>query len=65
MTDPVQLLTIKEAAELLHVSASYLRNSDCPKVRLPGAKGDGRQVIRFNRADLLAWVASHSVGRVA
>lgn len=63
MTDT--LLTIREAAQLLHVSTSYLRNSDCPKIRLPGGRGDGRQVIRFDRAELLAWVASHSVGRVA
>lgn len=60
-----QLLTVKEAAALLKVSQSYLRNCDCPKVRLPGGRGDGRHVIRFDRAELQEWVQSHRVKRSA
>lgn len=51
------LLTQDEAAALLHVSARYLRASDCPKVLLPPARGR-RPLVRYDRAALLAWARS-------
>jgi hypothetical protein len=54
MTD---YLTQREAADLLRVSVSYLRASDCPKVLLPPSRGKKRPVVRYSRADLEAWVS--------
>ena len=53
--DPTPVLTQKEAATLLRVSVSYLRQSDCPKLLLPG-RGK-RPLVRYYRIDLLAWAA--------
>jgi hypothetical protein len=46
-------LTPKEAAEMLKVSVSYLRNSDCPKVLLP-TQGK-RAIVRYNRVEVEGW----------
>ena len=50
-----EFLTPKEAAQMLRVSAGYLRNSDCPKVLLP-TQGK-RAIVRYSRADIEAWAA--------
>lgn len=48
------LLTQKAAAKLLSVSVSYLRQSDCRKILLPGR---GRKsVLRYDPADLAEWI---------
>jgi hypothetical protein len=49
------VLTQREAAELLKVSARYLRDSSCPKLLLPGAGSHGRAVVRYVRAEVLKW----------
>lgn len=55
-------LTQREAAQQLHVSVSYLRNSDCPKLLLPSGRGK-RPLVRYLRADLERWTASRRVAR--
>lgn len=52
-----ELLLQKEAAQLLKVSARYLRDSDCPKVLLPPTRGK-RPLVRYRRAHVLAWAES-------
>lgn len=64
-TGTAQLLTAKEAATLLGVSVSYVRNCTLPKVMLPGGRGTGRCVVRIRRADLDAWIADHAMPRSA
>jgi hypothetical protein len=54
-----ELLTQKEAALVLRVSTRYLRNSDCPKVLLPPARGR-RPLVRYRRADVMAWADAWS-----
>ena len=50
-----KLLRPAEAARLLGVSVSYLRDSSCPKVMLP-SKGRGfKPFIRYVPAEVLAW----------
>lgn len=44
-SDERDFLTIEEAADYLRISADWLRNSDCPRVRL------GARVV-FYREDL-------------
>jgi hypothetical protein len=50
-----RLLAQKEAAELLGVSVSYLRESSCPKVLLPGTGPRGKPLVRYLRSDVLSW----------
>jgi hypothetical protein len=52
------LLTQREAAAVLHVSARYLRDSACPKLLLPGSGSHGRAVVRYVRAEVLYWALS-------
>ena len=47
------LLTQREAADLLRVSVSYLRASDCPKVLLPSS--GKRPLVRYRESELFAW----------
>lgn len=49
-----KLLKQREAADLLEVSVSYLRASDCPKVLLPPNRGK-RPLVRYDPAQLQAW----------
>ena len=60
LAEPRCLLKFKEAAARLGVSVSYLRASDCPKVRLPGQGPKGRDVVRIDPVALEAWVESWS-----
>lgn len=53
--DPDRLLTQKEAAEMLHVSPGYLRESSCPKILLEGNGSRGKPLVRYLRADVLNW----------
>jgi excisionase family DNA binding protein len=58
----MDLLTIREVAELLRCSPKTVhrlieRDASMPAIRLPG------QLVRFERARLLAWVADHAQGR--
>jgi predicted DNA-binding transcriptional regulator AlpA len=58
MTEP--LLRQKEAAALLGVSVAWLRASSCPKVLLPGNGPKGREIVRYDPADLRAWAESRN-----
>lgn len=51
------VLTQREAAHLARVSVSYLRASRCPKILLPGR--GRRPMVRYRRADVLAWLDAH------
>ena len=53
MTRP--LMRRKEAAQYLAVSLNWLRNSDCPKVLLPGQGPKGQSVVRYDPDDMDAW----------
>lgn len=50
-----RLLRQREAAVLLGVSVAWLRASQCPKVLLPGNGPKGREIVRYDPADLKAW----------
>lgn len=54
--DPAQpLWTLEQAADYLGVSARYFRDTDCPRVRLPG-RGPRRQpLLRFVPAVVAVW----------
>ena len=64
-------LTLRQAAELLHVSGAYLRASSCPKVLLPGNGPRNKALIRYVTDDLKEWATaprrhtSHSEGQSA
>ena len=49
-----EILTLREAANQLKVSGSWLRRSDCPRVRF------SMKMVRFNRAELLKWFNARS-----
>jgi hypothetical protein len=51
-------LTQRQAAELLQVSVSYLRASNCPKVLLPGNGRRGKPLVRYRMHDLVSWADS-------
>ena len=55
----------REAAYYLGVSARYLRESDCPKVLLPGNGKAGQPIVRYDPADVKTWVARWNTKRVA
>ena len=50
-----RLWTQPEAAYYLGVSARYLRESDCPKVLLPGTGKKGQPLVRYEPAAVMAW----------
>lgn len=54
-------LTQKEAAKLLRVSVAYLRASSCPKHLLPGNGAQGKPLVRYRRADVIAWSLSRTL----
>lgn len=60
---PPILLTQQEAAEVLRVSVSYLRERAVPQVHLPGRpRRDGREsrpLVRYRLADLQAWADAY------
>lgn len=50
-----RLWTIEQAAAYLVVSPRYLRDTDCPRLRLPG-RGPRRQaLLRFEPEAVRAW----------
>ena len=55
----------REAAYYLGVSARYLRESDCPKVLLPGNGKAGQPIVRYDPGDVKAWAARWNTKRVA
>ncbi len=55
----------REAAYYLGVSARYLRDSDCPKVLLPGNGKSGQPIVRYDPAGVKAWAARWNTKRVA
>ena len=50
-----RLWTQNEAAYYLGVSARYLRDSDCPKVLLPGTGKKGQPLVRYEPAAVKSW----------
>jgi hypothetical protein len=54
-------LTQREAADLLRVSVSYLRASNCPKHLLPGNGPKRRDLVRYRRDELLAWGSARAL----
>lgn len=55
------LWTEQQAAKYLCVSPRYLRQSACPKVRLPGNGVKQREsVVRYRPHEVIAWAASWS-----
>lgn len=56
-------LTQREAARLLRVSVSYLRESSCPKHLLPGNGPRGRPLVRYLRDEVLAWASARSLAQ--
>lgn len=50
------LWTIEQAAAYLEVSPRYLRDTDCPRVRLPGHGVRRQAVIRYIPSVVRAWV---------
>ena len=54
MTDP-HLWTQREAAAALRVSVSWLRASECPKVRLRSQGMSGRGPVRYDPDAVRAW----------
>lgn len=57
VSDDEVFLTQREAAKLLRVGTTYLRDSDCPKVLLPPTRGT-RPLVRYRRGAVVAW-ATH------
>lgn len=51
-----KLWTLRAAADFLGVSERYLRDSDCPRLRLPGGGIKGQPLIRFMPEVVRAWV---------
>ncbi len=50
--------TQRQAAVYLNVSARYLRDSDCPKIQLPGNGPKRQSIIRYKPAEVIAWAES-------
>ncbi|HLQ23573.1 MAG TPA: hypothetical protein VK132_10215 [Gemmatimonadales bacterium] len=50
-----ELLTQRQAAQVLQVSVAYLRASSCPKLLLPGSGPCGKPLVRYLRSDVLSW----------
>jgi hypothetical protein len=49
------LLSQKAAARLLGVSTSFLRQSSCPRVLVPGNGPVGKPLLRYSQTALLEW----------
>lgn len=60
MTPDRILIRQKEAATMLGVSVAWLRASSCPKVLLPGNGPKGRELVRYDVADLRTWARSRT-----
>jgi hypothetical protein len=58
-----RLWTQREAAAYLGVSERYLRASSCPKKLLPGTGKKGKPLVRYDPAEVIAWVQYQSVNR--
>jgi hypothetical protein len=52
------LWTLEDACAYLHVSARYLRDSACPKVKLPRNGRKGESLLRYKPEDVIRWVDS-------
>lgn len=59
-----RLWSQSEAAYFLRVSTRYLRESDCPKVLLPGNGAKGHEMVRYDPADVKAWAENRNTKRV-
>jgi hypothetical protein len=59
-----RLWTQREAAHFLGVSARYLRDSSCPKILLPGNGEKGQPLVRYDPAEVRAWMSAWHTSRV-
>lgn len=59
------LWTQKEAAAYLSVSVAYIRNSECPKVLLPGNGPKAKPLVRYDPAEVRAFAEARSTKRKA
>lgn len=50
-----RLWTQREAAAFLGVTPRYLRESSCPKLRLPGNGVKGQPLLRYDPTEVRAW----------
>lgn len=57
-----RLWTQQEAAAFLSVTPRYLRESNCPKILLPGNGKKGQPVVRYDPADVRAWARAWRTG---
>jgi hypothetical protein len=57
----VLLLTSREAARATHLSAGFLRASNCPKVLIKGHGRTSKSVVRYEPAELVKWIRAQSV----
>lgn len=55
------LMTPREAAQLLRVSAGFLRASSCPKILITGNGNTTKSVVRYQRSEILKWIHGQSV----
>jgi hypothetical protein len=58
-----RLWTRREAAAYPSASERFLRASSCPKKLLPGTGKGGKPLVRYDPAEVRAWVESQSVPR--
>jgi hypothetical protein len=56
----LKLWTQEQAAEYLNVSPRYLRDSGCPKVRLPGNGRQRESLLRYKPEQVIQWVGAWS-----
>lgn len=55
------LMTPREAARMLRVSAGFLRTSSCPKVLMRGNGRTPKALVRYQHAEVVKWIAAQSV----
>jgi hypothetical protein len=58
-----RLWTQVEAAEFLGMSPRWLRDSNAPKILLPGNGPRGRPTVRYDAYSLMEWAQAHSTTR--
>lgn len=59
------LWTVEQAAAYLGVSPRYVRDSDCPRLRLPGNGAARQPLVRFAPPVVRAWAEQWRTDRPA
>ena len=55
------LMTPREAARMLRVSAEFLRASSCPKILMRSNGRTPKAVVRYQHAEVVKWIIAQSV----